>query len=93
MMSQGSLNWPPLWTGPHGPDDPLPQGEVGTLARVEMGTLSLTAAHCFLVIKYNGRDYFGCLFFDDEQFYKEICKTLQTQIGQPISAIGSLDIT
>jgi hypothetical protein len=52
MTWQGRPNWPPKWTGPHGPQNPLPAGEVGVLARVETTDPSLIAPHCILVIRY-----------------------------------------
>jgi len=54
MRWQGRPNWPPQWTGPHGPDNPLPQGEVGILTRVETAVENAVASHCVLVIHYNG---------------------------------------
>jgi hypothetical protein len=32
------------------------------------------------------------LSFDDEEFFRQICGILTDHIGEPISAIGSLDI-
>ncbi|MBI4528536.1 MAG: hypothetical protein HY695_32480 [Deltaproteobacteria bacterium] len=92
MRWQGSRNWPPRWIGPHGPKNPLPEGEVGTLIGVETGSSGLGAPHCFLIIDWNGRNYFGSLFFDDAEFFKKILKIVEQNIGQPISRIGSLDL-
>ena len=93
MTWQGHPNWPPKWTGPHGPQNPLPEGEVGVLTRVETTDPSLIAPHCILIIRYNNEDYLGSLYFDDEDFLTEICDLLQSYIGRRISEIGSLDIT
>lgn len=90
MTWQGRPNWPPQWHGPHGPDSPLPQGEIGILTRVE--TSALTDAHCVLVIRHNDQEYYGTLKFDDAEFLKTVSAVLNRQIGKPISAIGSLDI-
>lgn len=92
MRWQGLPNWPPQWTGPHGPDNPLPQGEVGILTRVETAVENAIAPHCVLIIHYNGQDYVESLSFDDEEFLKTICSILNDHIGGLISAIGSVDI-
>ena len=73
MRWQGLPNWPPQWTGPHGPDNPLPQGEVGILTRVETAVENAIAPHCVLIIHYNGQDYVGSLSFDDEEFLRTVC--------------------
>jgi hypothetical protein len=39
------------------------------------------------------QEYFGSMSFDDEEFLNQICDVLKgCHIGEPISAIGSLDI-
>jgi len=92
MTWQGRPNWPPKWTGPHGPQNPLPEGEVGVLTRVETTDPSLIAPHCILVIRYDDEDYLGSLFFDDEEFLPKICSILNDHMGLSISEIGNLDI-
>jgi hypothetical protein len=92
MKWQGRPNWPPQWTGPYGPDNPLPEGEVGVLTRVEIANPEFKPPHCFLEMQYNNQDYFESLFFDDEKFLQKLCNILNAYIGEPISAIGSLDI-
>jgi hypothetical protein len=92
MRWQGRSNWPPQWTGAHGPDNPLPRGEVGILTRVETAAENAIAPHCVLVIRYNDQDYLGTLSFDDEEFLEAVCKFLGRHTGSSISAIGSLDI-
>ena len=92
MTWQGRANWPPQWAGPHGPDNPLPEGEVGILTRVETAVENAIAPHCVLVIHYKDQDYLGSLSFDDEEFLKTVCDVLNGHVGKPISAIGSLDI-
>ena len=61
MTWQGHRNWPPIWNGSHGPDNPLPQGELGVLAGVEIRSLEIKPAHCVLIIRYNDQEYFGSL--------------------------------
>jgi hypothetical protein len=93
MIWQGGPTWPPTWDGPHGPDNPLPQGEVGVLTGVEIGSPELKPPHCILITRYNDQEYFGSLSFDDEEFFNQICDILNGHIGEPISAIGGLDIS
>jgi hypothetical protein len=76
----------------HGPDNPLPHGEVGILMREETGVENAIAPHCVLVIHYNDQDYLGSLSFDDEESLKTVCEVLKGHIGRSISAIGNLDI-
>jgi hypothetical protein len=92
MTWQGRPTWPPTWNGPHGPNNPLPQGEVGVLQGVETGAASLLGTCCLLVMSYNDQDYVGTLLFQDEEFHKKLCAVLNGHVGSPISAIGSLDI-
>jgi hypothetical protein len=92
MKWQGRQNWPPQWTGPHGPNNPLPEGEIGTLTRVETAVANAIAPHCVLIIRYSNQEYLGNMSFDDEEFLKTVCGILNNHIGEPISAIGSLDI-
>jgi hypothetical protein len=92
MAWQGSPNWPPKWHGPHSPTNPVPHGEVGVLTGVEIRSLELKPARCVLIIRYNDQEYFGTLSFDDEEFSHQIWDILKAHIGEPISAIGSLDI-
>jgi hypothetical protein len=82
----------PTWNGPYGPDHPLPQGEVGVLRSLENSTVNLVPSCCLLTVTHNDQEYFGSLSFDDEEFFKRICGILTDHIGEPISAIGSLDI-
>jgi hypothetical protein len=91
MTWQGNANWPPQWHGPYGPDKPLPEGEIGFLKAVEKSSVS-DAACWVLTITHNDQDYFGTLSFDDEEFCKQISGILMGHIGEPMSAIGSLDI-
>jgi hypothetical protein len=92
MRWQGRPNWPPRWTGPHGPDNPLPRVEVGILTRVETAVDNAIAPHCVLVIHYNDQDYLGTLSFDDEEFLTTVCEVMKGHTGRSISAIGNLDI-
>jgi hypothetical protein len=93
MRWEGVPNWPPQWTGPHGPDNPLPRGEVGILTRVEIAVENTIAPHCVLIMHHNEQEYVGSLSFDDEKFLKTICKLLRRHTGRSISAIGNLDIS
>jgi hypothetical protein len=90
MSYQGRPNWPPAWSGPSGSD--IPKGEVGVLIKVEGASKYLTAPHCFLVIHWNNQEYFGALFFDDENFADTICNLLTAHLGSPMSVLGGLDL-
>ena len=46
MTWRGHANWPPNWNGPHGPNSPLPRGEVGILTGLEIGAPSVLGPHC-----------------------------------------------
>jgi hypothetical protein len=92
MTWQGRPNWPPQWSGPYGPENPLPKGEVGVLKGVETRVGSLVGACCLLVMHYNDQDCFASLCFDEETFLQKICAIFNGHIGSSISAIGSLDI-
>jgi hypothetical protein len=92
MTWGGRPNWPPRWNGPYGPNNPLPEGEVGILVKVETGAAK-TVFHCFLVMRHNDQDYYGSMFFDDGIFFTRLLDTLRRHIGSPISEIGSLDIS
>lgn len=93
MTWKGLPNWPPQWTGPHGPDNPVFQGEVGVLKAVEKSGVSVLGGCWVLTIAHNDQDYFGTLSFDDEEFCHKISAILMGHIGEPMSAIGSLDIS
>jgi hypothetical protein len=91
MSGQAGSSWPPEWTGPQSPNNPLPRGEAGILMRVEDAFNSVTAPHCFLSTRWNEREYFGCLFFDDERLSKQVFDTL-TYLGSRMSDNGRLNI-
>jgi hypothetical protein len=93
MTFQGKPSWPPQWFGPHGPGHPLPEGEVGTLKEVYSKPLTANGSpHCYLIMEYDGKEYYASLLSDDPLFRDEICETLRGFIGVWISRIGSLDI-
>jgi hypothetical protein len=92
MTYLGRPNWPPEWTGPYGPNNPLPRGEVGILIRVEPASSVLTTPHCIIIIQWNDREYLGSLYFDDKDFLPEIVGLLRRSLGRWIAEIGSLDI-
>jgi hypothetical protein len=50
------------------------------------------AVICAPSAEHNDQDYFGSLSFDEEQSFKRSAPFLMGHIGEPISAIGSLDI-
>ena len=68
-----------------------PQGEVGILTRLEIGTPSALDPHCIIIMRWNDQDYLGSLFFDDLNFRNQIVAILRQHIGSSISEIGSLN--
>jgi hypothetical protein len=92
MTYQGQSNWPPQWVGPYGPNNPLPSGEVGILVRVSCMGGMLDTLHCLLGMEWNHQEYFGFVYFDDEDFVQTFVSLAQNHIGRSIAEIGSLDI-
>ena len=92
MTYKGLPNWPPKWIGPFGPNNPLPSGEVGILVRVSRMGGMLDTLHCLLAMEWNHQEYFGFLYFDEEDFVQTFIGLAQTHIGRPIAEIGGLDI-
>jgi hypothetical protein len=92
MSYRGRPIWPPEWTGTHGPDNPLPRGEVGILVQVEQGSSVVKPPHCIVVIEWNEQEYLATLCFEEEAFLHKIVGLLRSCLGRPIAEIGSLDI-
>jgi hypothetical protein len=92
MTYRGCPNWPPEWTGPYGPNNPLPCGEVGILMRVEPASSIVTTPHCIVVIQWNHQEYLASLYFDEEDFLQKIVGLLRSCLGRLIAEIGSLDV-
>jgi hypothetical protein len=93
MTFEGKPNWPPHWIGPYSENHPLPRGEVGVLREVYSKPANIIGRpRCYLVIEYEGQEYFASLLFDDLEFLENLCIVLQWYIDTPISNIGSLDI-
>jgi hypothetical protein len=40
----------------------------------------------------NQQEYFGVLYFDEEDFLQSIVGLLRDSVGRPIAEIGSLDV-
>ena len=92
MKWKGRSNWPPAWIGPHGSDQPLPKGEVGTLLRVECASQNVNFPCCYLYIQWKGQDYVGSLYFDDPSLMEKLCEILKRYIEHEVSDIGNLEI-
>jgi len=43
-------------------------------------------------MQYNQQEYFGVLYFGEEDFLQKIVDLLRNCIGQPIVEIGRLDV-
>ena len=83
---------PPIWTWASGLENNRPKGEIGILTKVELSNI-LPADRCFLYIEHEGSFYIGCLLFDDTNFCGQVATVLNNHCNQPISEIGSLDIS
>ncbi len=79
--------WPPLWTSSYGPGDKFPLGEEGVLKSVKRRGDRLG-----LTMEYEGRECSGSLQWDAPPSLDEVEKVLQACLGQPIKAIGDLDL-
>ena len=88
----GVLSWPPVWTWTDGVEHHRPKGEIGILRKVEPLDI-LPVDRCFLYIEHEGSSYIGCLMVDDQAFYNHVVTLLKNHCNQPISEIGSLDIS
>ena len=88
----GVLSWPPVWTWTDGVEHHRPKGEIGILRKVEPLDI-LPADRCFLYIEHEESWYIGCLMVDDQAFYNLVVTLLKSHCNQPISEIGSLDIS
>ena len=88
MTYRGFRSWPPVWTREFGPEM-YAADEVGTLEDVRRSVLD---NQCYLVIQYNGSRYVGVLQCDDRKFFEKVYGCLSQSCGQPIHAIGELDI-
>jgi len=88
----GVLSWPPVWTWTDGVEHHRPKGEIGILRKVEPLDI-LPVDRCFLYIEHEGSWYIRCLMVDDQAFYNQVVTLLKNHCNQPISEIGSLNIS
>lgn len=92
MKYLGRSNWPPEWAGAYGPDTPLPKGEVGILTGAENASHVIKTPHCVLVMRHNGQEYIGALYFDDGEFLPTVLDLLKKSVGKPIAEIAGYDL-
>ena len=91
MRWLGRPNWPPEWRGPYGPGRPLPQGEVGTLVKVDCRSTSPFPS-CYFEMQCDDGEYGAVLYFDDSPTVSKLCQLLENQVGRDVAEIGSLDV-
>jgi len=82
-----SSSWPPDWGGSYGPGDSLAMGEQGVLKAVDREGNDLV-----LTITFDGRDHSGLLRWTAPPTVEALHMVLEARIGQPIGAIGDLDV-
>ena len=75
--------WPPPWSGSYG----SAYGQVGDLVSVKRLGDGLP-----LTIKYKGHEYSGTLQWDAPPSLDDVEKVLKAHLGEPIKAIGDLDV-
>jgi hypothetical protein len=93
MWFRKHRSWPPIWTPFGGLWDKhgrILQGEIGVLNKVRYHPKR--PGRIYLTMAYEGKEYVGCIFVDDEPFCEQIVEKLRTLCGTPVEAIGSLDI-
>ncbi len=79
--------WPPVWVSSCGPGDKQANGEKGVLKSVKRlrDRLNLT------MVQY-GREHGGSLQWDEPPSLADVEKVLCAHLGEPIKAIGDLDV-
>src|SRR5262245_42250494 len=86
----GRKAWPPLWVNVEDRAD-KPRGEIGVLTRVWIADAIKNGI--FVRMSYEGSEYIGAMYFDDEAFCREIYRILESMIGSSLHEIGNLDLT
>jgi hypothetical protein len=92
MSYRGVANWPPAWVSRGREKQRELRGEIGVLRDIIPSIVPPTS-RIFLVVEHEGREYMGCLLFDDPAFCGAIFRLLQTHRGWAIRDIGSLDLS
>jgi hypothetical protein len=93
MSCLGHRAWPPTrWRSAGSEMNVFVTGEIGILKEVRM----TTAPHMtklFLLIEHDKRLYMGVTIVEDAAFGRQVHDLLQHHLDEPISAIGSLDVS
>jgi hypothetical protein len=85
--------WPPQWSGSCGPSVQLPVGEEGILVRVQRVSVDPNAdARVQLRVAHNGNTFWSYLQCEDAVFLSQLYQKLKQCLGQPLDAVGSLDV-
>ncbi len=80
--------WPPEWGGFYKGVDTFAMGDQGVLKSVER----LGDDHLTLTIEHEGRKHFGSLQWDAPPSLDDVEKVLTAHLGEPIKAIGDLEV-
>jgi hypothetical protein len=93
MSSKHTPNWPPEWIWANGSrtSELHLKGEIGILENVRQSMIDSTR-HLFLISRYLGGVYLGCLNFDDENLCQQIFNLLVVNCGHLIEEIGGIQI-
>jgi hypothetical protein len=89
MSYFGKRNWPPIWTQLLGPAGQA-VGELGNLQDVRLS--AAMNSRYFITIKREGAIYLTSLDFDDENFCRQFVDLLKQHYGEPLTAIGDLEV-
>lgn len=89
MSCFGKRNWPPLWTRILG-SAAQAVGELGNLRDVRLSTA--TNSRCFVTMEHEGANYLTSLDFDDENFCHHFVDLLKQHYGEPLTAIGDIEV-
>jgi hypothetical protein len=91
MSYRGVSNWPPAWVGKDTKELRQPSGEIGILKNAILSKLK-PHSRFYLLIEYEGEEYLGTLFFDNQSACHQAYKLLSNHRGEPVRKIGETDV-
>ena len=92
LMTYGGVrSWPPHWLCKTGYHSTHPIGEVGILRDVIPSNIE-SHCTCFLLMEYQGAEYFGALLFSDAATCRKVYDVLIQHRGKTIQELGNTDI-
>lgn len=88
----GRLSWPPIWIrlGATSRAPRVIRGEVGLLKTIRH--YPDRPGRIYLTVEYRGKSYIGCLFLNDEIFWRQMIRLLKAAYGMSLRDIGGLEI-